>query len=293
MIPQREPPSPVHVIGASGRSGSALCRALLAHGVAVVPIVRDPARWRASGLAAAPRLADLGDAAALKSALADARYLVSTAHARGTAAVLAAAPAAARLVLMGSTRRFSRFPDAHGAGVAEGEAAFLASGRNGVMLHPTMIYGASGEQNVQRLAAMLRRLRLVPLPGGGRNLVQPIHQDDVTRAIRAALALPWDGPHVIVIAGPEPVTYATLVREIAAAAGLARPFIAPVPAWVLMLAAGLGIHVPGVPRVSRDEIRRLLEDKAFDIAEMLETLAVRPMPLAEGLARTFQRATIA
>ncbi len=36
------------------------------------------------------------------------------------------------------------------------------------MLHPTMIYGAQGEDNVQRLARLLRRLPVVPLPGGGR-----------------------------------------------------------------------------------------------------------------------------
>jgi uncharacterized protein YbjT (DUF2867 family) len=193
---------------------------------------------------------------------------------------------------MGSTRRFSRFPDAHGRAVAQGEAAFLASGRPGVMLHPTMIYGARGEQNVQRLAAMLRRLRLVPLPGGGRNLVQPIHQDDVTRALRAALTVAWDGPQVMVIAGPEPVTYAEFIREIAAAAGIGRPCIVPAPAALLMLAATLGIRVPGAPAVSRAEIRRLLEDKAFEIAPMIERLGVRPMPLAEGLARTFGPAMI-
>ena len=102
-------------------------------------------------------------------------------------AVLAAAPADARFVFLGSTRKFTRWPDAHGNGVLAGEAAFLASGRPGVMLHPTMIYGAQGEDNVQRLAALLRRLPFVPLPGGGTALVQPIHQDDVTRAIRAAL----------------------------------------------------------------------------------------------------------
>ena len=64
------------------------------------------------------------------------------------------------------------------------------------MLHPTMIYGAQGEDNVQRLAALLRRLPLVPLPDGGTALVQPIHQDDVTRAIRAALDREWDGPQL-------------------------------------------------------------------------------------------------
>jgi uncharacterized protein YbjT (DUF2867 family) len=292
MIPQDQADLPVHVLGASGRTGRALCAALLAEGVPVVPVVRDAARWQATGFSAAPRIADLGDAAALRVALADAARIVSAAHARFTPNVLAAAPPGARLVLTGSTRRYSRFPDAHGTGVAAGEAAFLASRRDGVMLHPTMIYGARGEQNVQRLAAILRRLRVVPLPGAGRNLVQPIHQDDVTRAIRAALAIAWQGPHVMVIAGPEPVTYATLVREVAAAVGLPRPWIVPVPAQLLVIAARLGIRLPGVPRVGPDEIRRLLEHKAFDIRPMLGTLGVKPMPLAEGLARTFQSATI-
>ena len=42
---------PVHVIGASGRSGLALCRRLLADGVPVVPVVRNPAKWVAAGTA--------------------------------------------------------------------------------------------------------------------------------------------------------------------------------------------------------------------------------------------------
>lgn len=292
MIPQTETEPPVHVLGATGRSGRALCAALLAEGVTVVPVVRDLGRWQTAGFQLAPRVADLGNAAALREALADATRVVSIAHARFTPNLLAAAPAGARLVLTGSTRRYSRFPDAHGTGVAAGEGFFLDSGRDGVMLHPTMIYGAQGEQNVQRLAAILRRLRIVPLPSGGRNLVQPIHQDDVTRAIRAALAIPWSGPHSMVIAGPEPVTYAALLRAVAAAVGLPRPWIVPVPAQMMVIAARHSIRLPGVPRVAPDEIRRLLEDKAFDIGPMLATLGVRPMPLAEGLARTFQRATI-
>ena len=83
---------------------------------------------------------------------------------------VAAAEAAERFVFLGSTRTFTRWPDSHGGGVLAGEAAFRASGRPGVMLHPTMIYGAQGEDNVRRLAALLRRLPAVPLPGGGASL---------------------------------------------------------------------------------------------------------------------------
>jgi uncharacterized protein YbjT (DUF2867 family) len=279
----------VHVIGASGRSGLAICRALLAAGQTIVPVVRNPARWAAGRIMANPRIADLTDGAGLAVALADAELIVSCAHARHAAAVMGAASQAARFVFLGSTRKFTRWPDDHGNGVLAGEAAFLGSGRAGVMLHPTMIYGAQGENNVQRLAALLRRLPVLPLPNGGTALVQPIHQDDVTRAVLAALERGWDGPYSLVVAGPEALPYADFIREIAAAAGLRPPVILRFPAAPLIAAAGLTRIVPGLPSIGAAEIRRLLEDKAFDIGPMRAELGVSPVALRDGLSRTFGR----
>ncbi len=277
----------VYIIGASGRSGQALCRSLLADGVAVVPVVRNPDRWEATGLPGDMRIADLRSADALRAALQGATRIVSCAHARYAPAIIAASPPEATLVLLGSTRKFTRWPDAHGNGVRAGEAALMESGRNGVMLHPTMIYGAQGEDNVQRLAKLLRRLPVMPLPGGGRFLVQPIHQSDVIRCIRAALDRPGTGPDSLVIAGPEAVRYDDFVREVAAAAGLRKPWIIPFPLGLLIRAAGLTKHVTALPRVRPEEIRRLVEDKAFDIGPMRQMLGVEPISLAEGLALTF------
>jgi uncharacterized protein YbjT (DUF2867 family) len=277
----------IAVIGASGRSGAALCRALAAGGQVFVPVVRDRARWAATGIAAAPRVAELDDAAALGAALAGAGRIVSCAHARWTQAILDAAPPAARLILLGSTRRFSRWPDAHGEGVRQGEAAFLAAGRPGVMLHPTMIYGAQGEDNVQRLAALLRRIPVAPLPGGGAALVQPIHQQDVTRCLLAALALPWTRPEVLVIAGPQPLAYCDFLAAVAAAAGLRPRPVLPMPAGILRALARVAALIPGLPRIGADEIRRLTEDKSFDIRPMRDRLGVQPLPLTDGLRRTF------
>ena len=280
-------PLRVHVIGASGRSGAALCRALLNANAAPVPIVRNTNRWRATGIQCPARIADLSDPIGLHDALSGADHIVSTAHARYAAAVIAAAPSAATLIFLGSTRKFTRWPDEHGNGVLAGEAAFLASGRSGVMLHPSMIYGADGEDNVRRLAALLRRLPFLPLPGGGTVLVQPIHQDDVTRAILAALNRPWNGPHSIVIAGRTTLPYADFVRAVAIAAKLAPPRIVPCRVALLLAAAALSRWLPLLPTVRTAEIRRLLEDKAFDIAPMRQHLGIEPIRLAEGLARTF------
>ncbi|MDE7547754.1 NADH-ubiquinone oxidoreductase [Acetobacter fabarum] len=285
MRPHQPPSHPVHVIGASGRSGRAVCQALALRGTPVVPVIRNPAR--ASGLPT-PRIAALnGPTGPLRAALADATHIVCTAHARHIPALLAAAPATARLVCLGSTRKFTLWPDVHGNGVLLGERALMDSGRSGVILHPTMIYGAQGENAVQRLAAVQRLLPFTPLPGGGRALVQPIWQGDVTACILAALNRAWDGPHSLVIAGADAVPYRQFAAMVAAAAGLApRPTI-PVPASLLTVLARLGSYVPGLPRIGPDEIRRLLENKDFDILPMQTTLGVRPIGLAEGLHHTF------
>jgi nucleoside-diphosphate-sugar epimerase len=286
-IPPLTLPSPVHVVGAAGRSGVALCRRLAEAGIAYVPVVRSAGRWRAQGLPGQVRLADLADAPALARALGDAALVVSCAHARHTPAILAATGPDCRYVLLGSTRRFTRWPDSHGTGVQAGETAFMASGRRGVMLHPTMIYGAQGEDNVQRLATLLRRLPVVPLPDGGKALVQPIYQEDITRCILAAMKLDWPGPRSLVIAGPAPLPYADFVRAVARAAGLPRPHIIPLPAALLIAAAPLTRLQHFLPHIDPAEIRRLQEDKAFPIDDMIATLDVRPISLEEGLARTF------
>ncbi len=117
--------------------------------------------------------------------------------------------------------------------------------------------------------------------------MQPIHQSDVTRCVRAALDYAWQGPHALVIAGPEAVRYADFVRAVAAAAGLRKPFIVPFPAAPLVMAARLTRHVTAVPTVRPEEIRRLIEDKAFDVTPMRALLGVEPIGLAKGLALTF------
>lgn len=279
----------IAVIGASGRSGAALCRALKAAGRPFIPVVRNAAHWIATGISAEGVFADLEDARALKAALAGATVVVNTAHARHAPAVLAAAPEGARFVFLGSTRRFSQWADAHGDGVRAGEAAFVASGRAGVMLHPTMIYGATGEDNVQRLAALLRRLPVAPLPGGGRALVQPIHQDDLSRCILAAIDIAWTRPEVMVVAGPEPLPYRDFLLAVAAAAGLKPPPVIDLPVALLEAVAPLTRWLPRVPTIGAEEVRRLVEDKAFPVAEMRDRLGVVGRPLAEGLAATFRR----
>lgn len=258
----------VFVIGATGRTGAALCRRLTEAGQRYVPVVRDAIKWRALALPGERRVIDLSDPRWIGDSLAEARVVISCAHARYTASLLAATPEHAVYVLLGSFRRFAQEPDGDGLGVQAGEAAFLASGRRGAMLHPGLIYGGMPTRN---LAEALGARRVVLLPRGGRVMVQPIHLDDVASCLVAAAGHDWQGPRALALPGPEQISYAGFLRRIAAAAGQREPLVLRAPA---QFCGPLALGMPG-------------EDQAMAGERMVALLGVRPVGLAAGLARCF------
>ena len=269
----------VTVLAATGRLGQALLRRLQAEAVTVIAVGRDPARLAAlSGVET--RVADLGDAAALAAALVDAEIVVSCANAQFVPAILAALPATgvARLVLMGSTRCFSGVPDGTAMAVRVAEAALAACPIPSVLLLATLIYGG-GAGVVESLAGQIRRFPLLPLPGAA-SLVQPIHIDDVAASLVASVLRPNAPGAPIVVAGPRAMPYRDMVRAIAAARRL-RLVLLPVPSMPIRAGAWLAGRI-GPLRGIAGSVRRLLEDKSFDISEMRERLGVEPRDFAPG-----------
>ena len=275
----------IFVIGATGKVGRAVVGRLVERGIPIVAVGRSLEGF-ASLEASETRLADLTDRRTMTAALADARRLVCCAHARFVPALLEALPSGVeRVVALGSTRKFTRFPDAATEEVRLGEAAFVRSGVPGVMIHPTMIYGSPGENNVQRIAAHIKRFGVVPLPRGGRASLQPIHIEDVAACIEAALARDEAIGAPIVVAGPAPVSYRIFVELIARANR--RPVrVVSLPAPLLIALAAATPLLPMSPRVTVAEVRRLLEEKVFDISEMRRRLAIEPIALERGLELT-------
>ena len=268
----------VTVLAATGQLGQALLRRLRAESdVTVIAVGRDPAKLAAlTGVET--RVADLADPAALAAALADAQIVVSCTNARFVPAILVALPESGveRLVMMGSTRCFSKVPDATATAVREAEAALAACPVRSVLLLATMIYGG-GAGVVETLAAQLRRFPVLPLPGAAA-LVQPIHIDDVAACLAAAVRRPEAAGAPIIIAGPQAMPYREMVRAVAAARGL-RATILPLPSWAVRVAAGTAGRI-GRLRGAAGSLLRLLEDKAFDISAMRERLGVEPRRFA-------------
>jgi len=260
------------IAGASSNIGRRVTARLIDLGHPVRLISRDPATLD-------PRAERVvGTASTMRAVSQDADVVISVAHARFTAEILADLPTRVRtVVLTGSTWRYSAVPSPQADEVRAGERIFLASGRDGVMLHPTMIYGGSQERNLQLIVAALRRLPVFPLPGGGYNLVQPIHVDDLASCIVTAATRTWNGPHVITVAGPAPIEWRTMVAACAQLIGVRRPII-PLPLGpsivILTAAERLGIKLPLDSRM----LQRFRENATFSIAAMQAELLVTPRP---------------
>jgi len=280
--------SPVTIVGATSKLGQNLMRRLTSRGRRIIPLAR-----RLDALTPEQRTEarhfDLEQPGSLKQALRDAEYVVSCVQAHDGAAVVEALPASAkRVVMMGSTRIFSRYSNRQIEMQKQAVAALAASGIPGVVLHPTMIYGGPTDANVQRIAAYIRKFGAVPLPGGGATLMQPIHSDDMVSCIEAALLRDDAVGEPIIVAGPQAIAYGDLVQAIGRAIGRS-PIVLPVPGFALQAIAALTTVVPGIPTIRIDEVRRLSEDKTFPIDDMRRRLGVEPIDIPTGLARTFAR----
>ena len=284
----------IALLGATSKTGRYVVPVLCDHGHEVTAVGRDKTRLDALDPRARTVMADIMHPDSLRAALAGADCVASLAHARHTAEILAALPETCRhVVLTGSVRKFTALPDPAADAVRAGEALLLTSGRPGVMLHPSMIYGAPEERNVNRILALLRRFPawlpiLVPLPDGGRHTVQPVFVDDMVAALVAAIEQPEAAGEPVIVAGPSPITYREMVERCAAAVGrrvIVLPLPLPLIKSILGLAERLGLGLP----FSAIELTRATENKSFDVNPLAERLGVRPRAFEAGLATVMAR----
>ncbi|MEN6625493.1 MAG: NAD(P)H-binding protein [Candidatus Sumerlaeia bacterium] len=272
--------------GATGHTGSRLARRLVAEGWRLKCLVRtaDHARYLPHNIEIVQ--GDIQNPATWSDRLAGAHAMYHLAHVGFAPHVIEACGAAGvkRVISMSSTRRFTKFPERTARLVMTGEAAFEASDLDYTVIRSSMIFGGDRDNNLEKIVRMLRRWRVMPLVGGGHNLVQPIYVGDLVDALIAALAHPEStSRRMLTVAGPTPMTWRTMVEVLSEA--MCRPVIwVRVPFAPTMAAAFVIEKFMKKPFVTRDQIRRLFEDKTFDITEARSALGGwSPRPFAEAI----------
>ena len=279
----------VHVTGASGFTGSHVVPLLLARGFQVSALCRsDSAAAQVRKLGARPITGDLDDAASVERAFREsgASHLLNIASlgfGHGETIVTAAENAGLhRAVFVSTTAIFTKLNAPSKVVRTAAEATITSSSLDWTIVRPTMIYGTPGDRNMWRLLRLLRRSPLVPAPGGGRNLQQPVHVDDLAQAIVAALDAEAAVGRAYDVAGPDPLTFRQVVGTAATAVGR-RPRFVPLPGRALVKALQTVERSGRTLPIKAEQVERLLEDKAFDISAARADLGFAPRSFAEGI----------
>jgi uncharacterized protein YbjT (DUF2867 family) len=283
----------VFVTGGTGFTGRRVVADLLARGHVLTCLVREGGRREV--LASRPVevvTGDLCEIDGLAERMAGHDAVVNVASigfGHGPGIVRAAeAAGVGRAIFFSTTAIFTSLPAESRAVRLRAEAAVTASGLDWTILRPTMIYGAPGDRNVERLLAAIDRWPVLPSVAGGGRLIQPVFVDDLAEVPGRCLDAPVTIRRSYSIPGRRPVPFVDFVRAAAAAAGR-RVRMLPVPATVALLAASCLEKAMAKTRIRREQIERLLEDKDFDWSAAARDFGYDPVGVEEGLRREVSR----
>jgi nucleoside-diphosphate-sugar epimerase len=270
----------ITIIGASNGPGRLLYEELLADGIPVTGIARSPRGIPTSSTAKFVQL-DASNTAALAELVNENTLLVHCSRPEILTSLLALKPNMSRLIALGSTRIYTRFPDDKCARLSAMSHAIWMGDTPATLLHPTMIYGAPGLNNIERVVRIARISPIIPLPDNGESLIQPVLASDVVRAMRACIDNRSSIGKTMAVPGKTPTTYRRFIELCIEFAG-EKCRVASMPFTLLSLLAPITHLLPGVPVITQDEIRRLLENKNFS-TEDLDNLGIEPVALEDGL----------
>lgn len=176
-----------------------------------------------------------------------------------------------RLVAFSSTSRFTKVnspePDERAVAKALSDAEQAVEtwcAENGVawtILRPTLIYDEGHDENVSRIARLVKRFRVMPLSGRGEGLRQPVHAADLAVGALAAAKATAARDHAYDLVGGETLTYRAMVDRVFEGLGK-TPRSLPMPTWLFSLLMRLA--KPFYPGATTAMGTRMGQDLTFD-----------------------------
>lgn len=149
------------------------------------------------------------------------------------------------------------------------------------ILRPSIVYGTGAKS--MSLFRALAALPVTPVIADGRQPVQPIHIDDLVRAVRQCVASTNTIRNTFDLVGPHPVTMLNLIQQQRSWLGLGqlRPLFIPYRPALLM--ASLGGFLGDAP-VTKETITMLQRGNTGDVMPFTEYFGFHPRSLQDVLA---------
>lgn len=212
----------------------------------------------------------------------DRKSTFETTHVIGAGHVAQASKhAAARLVHLSGigVDRKSRSPYVRAR--ALGEERVLDAYPESSILRPSAMFGP-GDALLSTMTSLIHWLPAIPLFGEGDSRIQPVHVDDVARAVLAAVERPDARGVTFELGGPDVYTYRELYEALARRLGRRRWFV-PVSFRTWNVIAALAAIFPGRP-LTRDQLELVRRDNMVRIGKTFADLGIDAKSLAHAPA---------
>ncbi|HEU4855317.1 MAG TPA: NAD(P)H-binding protein [Nitrosospira sp.] len=147
-----------------------------------------------------------------------------------------------------------------------------------VVVQPSLVYGPGGTS--AQLFNLIASLPVIPLPGPGDQRIQPIHIDDLTRAVVMLVETDRYLGQRIPLVGPEPITFRDYLRELRHLMGLGPARFLPVPAGFVEFSARIGQRL-GKGLLDLETWQMLQRGNIADPATTGALLGRNPRPVRE------------
>ncbi len=161
------------------------------------------------------------------------------------------------------------------------DRTLMAQPLDWAVVQPSLVYGAGGSS--AGLFDALASLPVLPLPGGGSQMVQPVHVDDLVAAVLRLADSPAALQCVLPVVGPEAMTLRQFLLGLGSQAGRHAPLTFPVPRTLVRLSARLGDLLPA-SLLDSETLEMLERGNTGDPAPLTRLLGRKPRPLQEFIA---------
>jgi uncharacterized protein YbjT (DUF2867 family) len=155
------------------------------------------------------------------------------------------------------------------------------------IVQPSLVYGSDGAS--ARLFTTLASLPCIPLPAGGKQLLQPIHVDDVTAGI-VALVETGAARNIVPFVGPAPLTLREYLEALRTSLGFGPGWFFSIPLSMLRTAARIGARLPG-SLLEPESLGMLMRGNTGDAAPLRSLLGRGPRSVQRFVSERERAAT--
>lgn len=149
------------------------------------------------------------------------------------------------------------------------------------VLRPSIVYGPRATSFA--LFCALAALPITPLPEGGHQLIQPIHIDDLSRAIVQCAQGEIAGKQLINAVGPAPLSLQAFLSQLRQGLGGGKLRVLPISSIIASPVAGIN-ELFGASPLTRDSLRMLQRGNHADVQPFIKTFSFTPKAIDETLS---------